>query len=107
MGSRPKQWSEKWLSRAWLFVTPWTAARQAPLSVEFSRPEYRSGQPFPSPGDLPNPGIKPRLQTFLQRRHTDGQKMLNIANHQRNANQNHNEVSPHTSQNGYRQKAYK
>ena len=38
---------------------PWTAARQAPLSMEFLRQEYRSGFPFPSPGDLPNPGIEP------------------------------------------------
>ena len=35
-------------------VTPWTAACQAPLSMEFSRQEYWSGEPFPSPGDLPN-----------------------------------------------------
>ena len=41
------------------FVTPWTVARQAPLSVEFSRQEHWSGLPFPSPGDLPNPGIEP------------------------------------------------
>ena len=41
------------------FVTPWTVACQAPLSVEFSRQEYQSGQPFPSPGDLPDPGIEP------------------------------------------------
>ena len=40
-------------------VTPWTAARQAPLSMGFSRQEYWSGLPFPSPGDLPDPGIKP------------------------------------------------
>ena len=40
------------------FATPWTVARQAPLSVEFSRQEYWSGLPFPPPGDLPNPGIK-------------------------------------------------
>ena len=38
---------------------PSTAARQAPLSMEFSKQEYWSGLPFPSPGDLPNPGIKP------------------------------------------------
>ena len=38
---------------------PWTVARQAPLSMEFSRQEYWSGLPFPSPGDLPNPRIKP------------------------------------------------
>ena len=43
----------------WLFVTPWTSACQAPLSVEFSRQEYWRGLPFPSPGDLPDPGIKP------------------------------------------------
>ena len=40
-----------------LFVTPWTVARQAPLSIEFSRKEYWSRLPFPSPGNLPNPGI--------------------------------------------------
>ena len=42
-----------------LFGTPWTVAYQAPLSMEFSRQEYWSGLPFPSPGDLPNPGIEP------------------------------------------------
>ena len=40
--------------------TPWTVAHQAPPSMGFSRQEYWSGLPFPSPGDLPNPGIKPR-----------------------------------------------
>ena len=39
--------------------TPWTVAHQAPLSVGFSRQEYWSGLPFPSPGDLPDPGIEP------------------------------------------------
>ena len=39
---------------------PWTAAHQAPLSMGFSRQEYWSGLSFPSPGDRPNPGIKPR-----------------------------------------------
>ena len=39
--------------------TPWTVARQAPLSMGFSRQEYWSGLPFPSPGDLPDPGIEP------------------------------------------------
>ena len=47
------------LSRVRLFVTPWTVTRQAPLSIEFSRQEYWSGLPFPSPGDLPNPGNQP------------------------------------------------
>ena len=45
----------KLLSRVWLFATPWTIQ-----SMEFSRPEYWSGEPFPSPGNLSNPGIKPR-----------------------------------------------
>ena len=48
------------LSCVRLFATPWTAAHQAPLSMGFRRQEYWSGLPFPSPGDLPNPGIKPR-----------------------------------------------
>ena len=47
------------LSRVWLSATPWTVACQASLSMGFSRQEYRSGLPFPSPGDLPDPGIKP------------------------------------------------
>ena len=55
-----KKWSEvKSLSHVWLFVIPWTVAYQAPPSLGFSRQEYWSGLPFPSPGDLPNPGIKP------------------------------------------------
>ena len=41
------------------FVTPWTAAHQAPLFMEFSRQEYWYGLPFPPPEDLPHPGIKP------------------------------------------------
>ena len=45
--------------RVWLFVTLWTVARQAPLSMGLSRQEYWSGLPCPPPGDLPNPGIKP------------------------------------------------
>ena len=49
----------KSLSHVRLFATPWTVALQAPLSVGFSRQEYWSGLPFPSPGDLPNPGIEP------------------------------------------------
>ena len=49
----------KSLSRVRLFVTPRTVAYQAPPSMGFSRQEYWSGVPFPSPGDLPNPGIEP------------------------------------------------
>ena len=47
------------VSRVPLFMTPWIVAHQAPLSMEFSRQEYWSRLPFPSPGDLPNPGIEP------------------------------------------------
>ena len=47
------------LSCVWLFVTPWTIAYQAPLSMGFSRQEYWSGLPVPSLGGLPDPGIKP------------------------------------------------
>ena len=50
----------KSLSRVRLSVTLWTVAHQAPPSTGLSRQEYWSGLPFPSPGDLPNPGIKPR-----------------------------------------------
>ncbi|RJF55596.1 hypothetical protein D4Z76_09305, partial [Campylobacter coli] len=46
-----------------LFTTPWTVAYQAPLFMEFSRQEYWSGLPFPSPGDLPDPGNDPRSPT--------------------------------------------
>ena len=45
-------------------VTPWTITRQAPLSMEFSRQEYWSGLPLPSPVDLPNPGTEPRSPTW-------------------------------------------
>ena len=61
--SRP--WLSDWIescclfSQVQLFVTIWIVACQAPLSVGFSRQEYWSGMPFPSPGYLPNPGIKP------------------------------------------------
>ena len=47
------------LSHVRLFATPWTVAYQAPLSMGFSRQEYWSGLPFPSPGGLPEPGIEP------------------------------------------------
>ena len=53
----PLKW--KLLSCIQLFVTPWTIQ-----SMEFSRPEHWSGQPFPSPGNLPNPGIEPRSPTL-------------------------------------------
>ena len=58
------EWVSEWSRSVWLFVTPWTVAHQAPLSMGFSRWEYWSGSPFPSPGDLPNPGIEPRSPTL-------------------------------------------
>ena len=48
------------LSHVQFFETPWTVAHQAPLSMGFSRQEYWSGLPFPSPGDLPGPGMEAR-----------------------------------------------
>ena len=54
----------KSLSRVQLFATPWTVAYQAPPFMGFSRQEYWSGLSFPSPGDLPNPGIKPVSPEF-------------------------------------------
>ena len=44
--------------------SPWTVAHQAPQSMEFSRQEYWSGLPFPSPGGYPNPGIEPGSPTL-------------------------------------------
>ena len=49
----------KSFSHVRFFATPWTVAYQALRSMGFSRQEYWSGLPFPSPGDLPNPGIEP------------------------------------------------
>ena len=54
----------KSFSHVQLFATPWTVAHQAPLSMGFSRQEYWSGLPFPSPGALPNLGIEPRSPTL-------------------------------------------
>ena len=54
------------LSRVQLFGTPWTVAYQVPPSIRFSRQEYWSGLPFPSPGYLPNPGIEPTSPALQQ-----------------------------------------
>ena len=54
----------KSLSRVWLFVTPWILSYQVSPSMGFPRQEYWSGLPFPSPEDLPNPGIEPRSPTL-------------------------------------------
>ena len=54
----------KLLSRVRLSATPWAVAYQAPPTMGFSRQEYWSELPFPSPGDLPNPGIEPASPTL-------------------------------------------
>ena len=54
----------KLLSPVQLFVTPWTVAYQAPPSMGFPKQEYWSGLPFPSPGDLSDPGIEPGSPSF-------------------------------------------
>ena len=73
MGKSPNTWKlntlintvkRKPFSHVQLFATPWTAAHQAPLSMKCSRQEYWSGLPVPSPGDLPNLGIKARSPTL-------------------------------------------
>ena len=56
----------KFLSHVQLFVNPWTVAYQPPPSMGFSRQEYWSGLPLPSPGDLPDPGIKPGSPALQQ-----------------------------------------
>ena len=61
---RKKEKKVKLLSRTLLFAAPWTVGHQASPSLGFSRQEYWSGLPFPSPGNLPHPGIKPRSPTL-------------------------------------------
>ena len=64
------------------FAIPWTVAHQAPLSIRFLRQEYWSGLPFPSPGDLPDQGIKPASPALAGRFFTTeppGKPILNIA----------------------------
>ena len=55
------------LCHIWLFVTLWTVARQAPLSIGFPRQEYWNGLPHPPPGDLPDPGFKPTSPALVGR----------------------------------------
>ena len=57
-----REW--KWSFSVRLSATPWPVAFPSPLSMEFSRQEYWSGLPIPSPGDLPNPGIEPKSPTL-------------------------------------------
>ena len=70
----------QWLSHVQLFATPWTVAHQPPPSMRFSRQEYWSGLPFPSPGDLPDPGIEhrsPTLQADALTSEPPGQPQMN------------------------------
>ena len=60
----------KSLSRVQLFVTPWIVAYQGPLSMGFSRQEYWSGLPFPSPRDLPDPGMRTQVSHIVGGRFT-------------------------------------
>ena len=55
------------LSAQSIFATPWTVAHKTPLSMGFSRQEYWSGLPFPSPGDLPHPGTEPAFPALAYR----------------------------------------
>ena len=64
-----KEKKVKLLGRVWLFATPWTVAYQAPPSMEFSRQEYWSGLPFPSPGHLPDPGLSLSVENLVEQRH--------------------------------------
>ena len=59
MMTKMQKQEPKLLSRVQLFATPWTVAYRVPPSMGFSRQEYWSGLPFPSPGDLPDPRIEP------------------------------------------------
>ena len=68
----------KLLSRVQLFVTPWTVAYQAPPSMGFSRQEYWSGVPFPSPGDLPNTGIEHCRQMLYRLSHQGSPSLKEI-----------------------------
>jgi len=74
----------KSLSRVQLFSTPWTVAHHAPLSMGFSRQEYWSELPFPSPGNLPNPGMQPKSPTLAGTFFTSeppGKPQQNITQH--------------------------
>ena len=68
------------VAKSWpTLAIPWTLAHQAPLSMEFSRQEHWSGLPFPSPGDLPDPGLEPR-STALQAESLPTELPLNYFN---------------------------
>ena len=68
--------SAQLLSRVHLFATPWTVARQAPLSMAFSRQEYWSGLPFLPPGDPPDPGVEPVSPASLHWQADSGKSLI-------------------------------
>ena len=70
-GKNTGKWKWKLLSCVWLFATPWTIQ-----SMEFSRPEYWSEYHFPSPGDLPNPGLLHCRQILYQLSHKGSPRIL-------------------------------
>ena len=70
------------LSHVWLFEIPWTVAHQDPLFVGFSSQEYWSELPFPPPGDLPDPGIKPASPALAGRLFTTEPPGKPIISHQ-------------------------
>ena len=76
--------SVSWSVMSSSLLPPWTVAHQAPLPMEFSRQEYWHGLPFPSPRDLPKPGIEPRSPALrvmtIYRRGLLGQPILKINN---------------------------
>ena len=82
---RKHEWMNEWesLSRVWCFATPWIIAYQASLSMEFSRQEYWSRLPFPSPGNLSDPGMEPgssALQTDSLPSERQGKPMFQGSN---------------------------
>ena len=71
----------KLLSRVRLFVSPWTVAYQAALSMGFSRQDYWNGLPFLSPGDLLNPGIEPQSPTLQADALTSAPPVASLVQH--------------------------
>ena len=83
-----------------IFATLWTIAHQAPLSMGFSRQEYWSGLPFPSPGELPDPGIEPRspaLQADALTSEPPGKPTLQQENRLNEKPRHRNEQRPFTA----------
>ena len=100
--SLPEKGESYSFSRVWLLSTPWIVAHQAPLSMGYSRQEYWSGLPFPSPGDPPYPGIKlgsPALQadSLLSEPPTRHEELRTPAGHRASPSQDTKETPLHFS----------